>query len=138
MAGFRSQIAFLSASFILKKFCLLGGGLLGSEPAGKERLLCKDANEVSQLLFVRFVCEARLWTTPRGEGEWHTLKFSQTRATRPSGGRDRLTFSESQNRKQEWCGFSAKGKSKPRCCQSKQEQRTMGKTKKVTSAVCNW
>ena len=70
MAGFRSQIAFLSAGFILKKFSLLGGGLLGSEPAGKERLLCKDANEVSQLLFVRFGCEARLWTTPRGEGEW--------------------------------------------------------------------
>lgn len=54
MAGFRSQIALLSAGFILKKFSLLGGGLLGSEPAGKETLLCKDANEILQLLFVRF------------------------------------------------------------------------------------
>ena len=54
MAGFRSQIALLSAGFILKKFSLLGGALLGSEPAGKESLLCKDANEILQLLFVRF------------------------------------------------------------------------------------
>lgn len=42
-----------------------------------------------------------------------------------------------QNRKQEYCGFSTKGKSKPRCfCQrSKQEQKTAGeKQKKGTSA----